>query len=72
MSKESCQKELICMRLAIKKLDAVAEQLEFYCSMSELNYAGGADVDLKEVEEMTAKAEAISRQAEKMAMKLVS
>ena len=72
MSKEACQKEIICMRLAIKKLDALAEQLEFYCDEAEVNYLGGVDVDPREVEEMTKKAERISKQAEKMAMELVS
>ena len=66
MSKEACQKEIICMKVAIKKLDAIAEQIEFLCDISELNYRAGVDVDLKQIEANTKRIEKVIKQASKI------
>lgn len=72
MSKQACQKEILCMGLAVSKLSGLVEQLDFLKSVSERNYIKGKDVDITEIEASTARAEQVIAQANEIAVTLMT
>ncbi len=71
MSKQACQKEILCTGKAILTLQNSVNQLQFLKGISEDNYKNNVDVNLKEIEANTLRSEKIIKQGNQITKTLM-